>query len=110
MQRFTDPLLVEVLRAMRTPGGKKISAAAWRTIEMTELKGGDQRRRDARGWYEFSYEWRFVSYAMHAHAKLDAHAVGKILFYIPAVDRVSTYGFGRKEFDEMRIEPNIGRT
>ena len=29
MQRFKDPLLVEVLEAMRTPGGKKISEDAW---------------------------------------------------------------------------------
>ena len=29
MQRLTDPLLVEILEAMRTPGGKQISEAAW---------------------------------------------------------------------------------
>ena len=86
MQRFTDPLLVEVLGAMRTPGGKKISNAAWRAVQRTELKPDDQRLRDARGWYESACEWRFVPYAMHAHAKLDAHAAGKLLFYIPAVD------------------------
>ena len=28
MQRFNDPLLVEILHAMRTPGGKHISAEA----------------------------------------------------------------------------------
>ncbi len=110
MQRFTDPLLREVLEAMRTPGGKKITLAAWNAIEKTELKDGDQRLRDARGWYECAYEWRFVSYAMHAHAKLDAEAAGKILFYIPAVDRVSVHGFGRKECDQMRAEPNIAKT
>ena len=32
MQRFTDPLLVEVLEAMRTPGGKCISEEAWQAI------------------------------------------------------------------------------
>ena len=30
MKRFSDPLLLEVLHAMRTPGGKKISNEAWR--------------------------------------------------------------------------------
>ena len=29
MQRFDDPLLVEILHAMRTPGGKKVSEKAW---------------------------------------------------------------------------------
>ena len=29
MKRFDDPLLIEVLEAMRTPGEKKISEHAW---------------------------------------------------------------------------------
>ena len=37
MQRFTDPLLVEVLEAMRTPGGRKISAQAWEAITATQI-------------------------------------------------------------------------
>jgi hypothetical protein len=110
MQRFKDPLLVEVLHAMRTPGGKKISSAAWRAIEDTQLTPDDPRLRDARGWYECAYEWRLVSYAMHAHAKLDAQAADKILFYIPAIDRPSANGFKRQDYDEMRAEPNISKT
>ena len=95
MQRFTDPLLVEGLEAMRTPGGKKISEDAWRAISATEIKEGtsrgasqpaDPRLRDARGWYECAYEWRLVSYAMHAHARLNAKAAGRVLYYIPAID------------------------
>ena len=54
MKRFDDPLLVEVLEAMRTPGGMKISEDAWRAITATEIKEGDTdtRLRDARNWYE----------------------------------------------------------
>ena len=50
MKRFDDPLLVEVLEAMRTPGGMKISEDAWRAITATEIKEGDTdtRLRDAR--------------------------------------------------------------
>jgi len=110
MQRFTDPLLLEVLDAMRTPGGKQLTDAAWRAIEATQLEPEDPRLRNARGWYESAYEWRFVSYAMHAHAKLDARAAGKLLYYIPAVDRASAPGIGKAEFDEMRAEPNISKT
>ena len=110
MQRFKDPLLVEVLHAMRTRDGKKISDAAWTAIYQTELKANDPRLRNARGWYESAYEWRFVSYAMHAHAKLDAHLAKKLLFYIPAVDRASVSGLSRKIFDDMRREPNIAKT
>ena len=32
MQRFQDPLLLEVLEAMRTPGGKKVSEKAWTAL------------------------------------------------------------------------------
>ena len=48
-------------------------------------------------------------YAMHAHAKLDAHSDDELLYYIPAVDRVAARGIGRKELDEMRSEPNCSK-
>ena len=38
MQRFEDPLLVEVLKVMRTPGGQKISEAAWRAMAVEVLE------------------------------------------------------------------------
>ena len=119
MQRFTDPLLIEVLQAMRTPGGKKISEASWQSILQTEITNHgsetsqaalwDTRLKQARGWYESAYEWRIVSYAMHAQAKLDAHVAGQVLFYCQAVDKPSTH-LSRNEFDEMRALPNISTT
>ena len=38
MQRFKDPLLLEVLIAMRTPGGKKISEDSWQALVKTQIK------------------------------------------------------------------------
>ena len=113
MQRFNDPLQVEVLEAMRTPGGKKISEESWQEIVKTRLQhsdaASDPRLKDARNWYECAYEWRIVSYAMHANARLDAHAAGKILYYIPAVDTPATR-LTKEDYDDMRAEPNIGHT
>ncbi len=128
MQRFTDPLQLEVLNAMRTAGGKKISEESWQAIVNTQVvttSGSgqsassinqaapqpqwDPRLRAARGWYESAYEWRIVSYAMHAQAKLDAHDAGQLLFYVPAVDRPAAR-LAKADFDEMRAEPNIGAT
>ena len=132
MQRFTDTLQVQVLEAMRTVGGKKISEECWQAIIATEIcsddaasltsteasRGSgsvhqpaewDKRLREARGWYESAYEWRIVSYAMHANARLDAHDAGKVLFYIPAVD-VPLARLSRDEFDEMRAFPNISQS
>ena len=116
MQRFNDPLLVEVLEAMRTHGGKRISEEAWQAIMSTEIKSSvsqpgeiDVRLRDARHWYECAYEWRIVSYAMHSHAKLNAKAEGKLLYYIPSIDMPSVR-MSKKDFDDMRSEPNISNT
>ena len=122
MQRFDDPLLVEVLAAMRTPGGKNISEAAWQALKATVINSGasqpaastdsggiDLRLRNARGWYECAYEWRIVSYAMHAHARLNAKAAEKLLYYIPAID-VPPVRMSRENFDEMRGLPNISTT
>ena len=117
MRRFDDPLLIEVLEAMRIPGGKRISEEAWRAIQSTEIKETsvsqpgaiDERLRDARNWYECAYEWRIVSYAMHAHARLNAKADGKLLYYIPSID-IPTVRMGRTDFDDMRSQPNISNT
>jgi len=118
MKRFKDDLQIQVLEAMRTPGGKKNSEEWWQAINSTKIRSGgggaastasDPRLRAARRWYESAYEWRIVSYAMHAQAKLDAHDVGTVLFYIPAVDRPAVR-CSKQEFDAMRAEPNISTT
>ena len=89
MQRFTDPLQLEVLYAVRTPGGKKISEESWQAIVKTEVVSPsdagqpaasssqaaqppqwDHRLRAARGWYESAYEWCIVSYVMHRRPSL----------------------------------------
>ena len=66
----------------------------------------DPRLLEARNWYESAYEWRVVSYAMHTQAILNAHADGKILFYVPAVDKAAAR-LTKAEMDELRSEPNI---
>ena len=62
----------------------------------------DPRLLEARGWYECAYEWRIVSYAMHANARLNAKAAGKPLFYIPAVDSLACR-MGRADYDGMQV-------
>ena len=46
---------------------------------------------------------------MHAHARLNAKAAGKLLFYIPSIDTPSTR-LSREEFDDMRGHANIGES
>ena len=66
----------------------------------------DHRLREARNWYESAYEWRIVSFAMHAHARLNAQAAGKVLFYVPAIDQPLAQ-MSPQDFDDMRAMPNI---
>ena len=102
---------------MRIPGGKRISEEAWGAIASTEIRNSgavqpgetDPRLRDARHWYECAYEWRIVSYAMHSHAKLNAKAESKLLYYIPSID-MPTVRLSREDFDDMRSQPNISNT
>ena len=65
-----------------------ISEEAWQALKATVIRtsGTDPRLSNARGWYECAYEWRIVSCVMHAHARLNAKAAGRMLFYIPAID------------------------
>ena len=105
---------MEVLAATRTPGGNQISEAAWQALHAMILKQGqrvrasppDKRLQAARGWYECAYEWRIVPYAMHAHARLNAKVDGRVLYYIPSID-IPAVRMSRKDFDDMRGQPNI---
>ena len=102
MQRFTDPILEEILYSMRTPGGKTLSEEAWKALEQTQVnlpEGGasgaarsrttNARLRDAcgNGWYESAYEWSIVSFAMQLQTRLGAKRQNKVLYYMKAVDR-----------------------
>ena len=99
MKRFDDPLLVEVLEAMRTPGGMKISEDAWRAITATKIQEdssrgasqtADPRLRDARNWYECAYEWRLVSYAMHVHGTAASSGLGSLWKHRDEASRTDT--------------------
>ena len=57
MQRFNDLLFVEVLEAIRTHGGKRISEEAWQAITTRKITGEMHvRLREARHWYGCPYE------------------------------------------------------
>ena len=117
MQRFDDPLLVEILHAMRRSGGKKVSEKAWQALVCTVLSSLPMipvlpwipRCSKPEVGMSPPDEWRIVAYAMHADSRLNAKAAGKPLFYIPAVDSPACR-MGRAEYDDMRAFPNISTT
>ena len=43
--RFTDQTLIQILKAMRTPGGKKLTASQWGALAATERSAAQPSRR-----------------------------------------------------------------
>ena len=60
-------------------------------------------------WCEAAYDWRTVSFAMQAKARLQAHQALGILYYIQAIDRVSQH-VSEKELLRIVAEPNLSNT
>ena len=93
--RFTDPTLIEILEAMRTPGGKKLSTAQWDALAKTE-RGAEQpaiisaEQPDASSIYHVCYCWSVITMASFMLARVSAQSSGQTLFYVQAVDQALT--------------------
>ena len=128
MQRFTDPLQLEVLNAMRTPGGKKITDERWRAIVKTEVVSFSGAGRPAASSSQAAQQPQWDRRLREVEActsrrtsgtssltpcmrktKLDVHDAGQLLFYVPVADRPAAR-LAKPDFDEMRAESNIGAT
>ena len=46
---------------------------------------------------------------MHAHARLNAKACGRVLYYVASID-IPAVRMSRQDFDDMRAQPNISTT
>ena len=125
MQRFDDPLLLEILHSMRTPGGKVLSDEAWGALKRTQIQvpaaGADgasqpvvQQNIDPRldaavGWCESAYEWTIVSFAMQLQTRLSAKRSNQVLYYIQPVYRPGI-DCGRAALEQMLATPSVTAT
>ena len=129
MQRFDDPLLLEILHAMRTPGGKTLSEEAWNALKQTQIRvlapaadadangasqpvvprDADSRLDAAVGWYESAYEWSIVSYAMQLQSRLSAKRSNQVLYYVQAIDRPGV-DCGRAALERMLATASVTAT
>jgi hypothetical protein len=90
--RFTDETLIQILEAMRTPGGRKLSHAQWQALVKTERSAEqpvDARaeRPDESDCYQVCYCWSVITMAAFMLARVSAQRSGQTLFYAQAVDR-----------------------
>ena len=125
-KRFDDPLLVEILAAMREPGGRKLSDEAWAAIQATQVgsmgtddpafgrasepaASGDPRLSEALGWHHAAYEWSIVHFAMQAEARRSAKGAKQPLYLVQAVDRPALQ-VPATEYEAILAEPNVSNT
>ena len=93
--RFSDEILIQILEAMRTPGGRKLSRAQWQALVNTERSVEQPADTSADGphetnCYHVCYCWSVITMAAFMLARVSAQRSGQTLFYSQAVDQALT--------------------
>ena len=84
--RFTDETLIQILEAMRTPGGKKLSHAQWQAMVKTERSAeqpteASAERPEESNCYHVCYCWSVTTMAAFTLTRGSAQKSGQTLFY-----------------------------
>ena len=116
--RFTDPILIQILEAMRTKGGKKLTDEQWQALMKTEQRkelAADvgAARPDYSNYYHVCYCWSVITMASFMLARVSAKKAGQTLFYAQAVDQALSLiqHTEREEFYEELLKlPNLSST
>ena len=94
MMRFSDPVLIEILRKMRTPGGSALTDTEWKKLKKTNVDESTmdegqihQIMMKTTDWYHSCYLWSIVNLTAYTSAKLTAKKSHHTLFYLQAVDK-----------------------
>ena len=94
MMRFSDPVLIEMLRKMRTPGGSALTDTEWKKLKKTNVDESTmdegqihQIMMKTTDWYHSCYLWSIVNLTAYTSAKLTAKKSHHTLFYLQAVDK-----------------------
>ena len=93
--RFSDETLIQILEAMRTAGGRKLSRAQWQALLNTERRAeqpadASSDRPDDSNCYHVCYCWSVITMAAFMLARVSAQKSGQTLFYAQSVDQPLT--------------------
>ena len=93
--RFNDETPVEILQAMRTPGGRKLSHSQWQALLQTEhsaeqLAEASVEQPAYSTWYHARHCWSVITMAASMLARASAQKARQTLFYVQAVDQPLT--------------------
>ena len=116
--RFTDKILIEILEAMRTPGGRKLNHAQWQALMKTERSAEQPANAGAEQFadsacYHVCYCWSVITMAAFMLARVSAQKSGQTLFYMQAVDQALTLIQRATEedfYEELLKIPSISST
>ena len=82
MMRFSDPVLIEILRKMRTPGGSTLTDTEWKRLKKTNVDESTmdegqihQIMMKTTDWYHSCYLWSIVNLTAYTSAKLTAKKI-----------------------------------
>jgi hypothetical protein len=109
--RFTDKTLVEILEAMRTPGGRQLSRSQWQALLQTESSAEAPEHTET--WYHVCYCWSVITMASFMLARASAQKAGQTLFYVQAVDQPLTvlqHASQEEFYEELLRIPSIQKT
>ena len=116
--RFTDKTLIEILEAMRTPGGKKLSPEQWQALMQTQSSAerpaeNSAAQRTDSTWYHVCYCWSVITMAAFLLARVSATKAGRTLYYVQAIDQPLTVIHRAVEqdlYEELLKIPSIQTT
>ena len=124
--RFTDPLLISILRKMRVPGGEKLTAEERQALESTSLdacRGSKDSknagvpvprqampwRQEYETWFQSCYLWSVTTFAVYMRSQMSAASHGRVLFCCQAIDCPSKPA-DKCLHAEMLEEPSLSTT
>ena len=116
--RFTDETLIQILDAMRTPGGKKLNNSQWQALLKTERSAAQPARANAEqpdesNCYHVCYCWSVITMAAYMLARASAGKARQTLFYAQAVGQALTliqHASKEEFYDEILKIPSLSST
>ena len=81
---------MQILTAMRQPGGCKLTDEQWAALESTQVVSGVDARSllllETEDWFHVAYVWSVVSMAAYVRPRFAAQQAGACLMYVQACD------------------------
>ena len=109
--RFNDETQIAILEAMRTPGGRTLTATQWQALLDTEISASQPDV--SADWYHSCYCWSVTSMASFLVARVSASAAKQPLLYVQAIDQplnFSAHTSSTSFYSELLAIPSLQAT